>query len=128
MERQEQRVRDERGEMERVHLSSPESGELYFELACFREIAPQDEYASHRPFLEQRFGAGAVTELGATTLLERPAWAYGIRWDEGERAVVLLHLDGDTYRVISDPRSELNGEVLATLRLVTLAVRPAGCS
>jgi hypothetical protein len=115
VERQEQHVRDHRGDMERVHLSSPTSGELYFELACFRGIAPEDEYANHRPYLEKRFGEDGVSELTETTLLDRPAWAYSIRWDAGERAVLLLPLAGDTYRIIRDPRSELNDDVLATL-------------
>jgi hypothetical protein len=113
--RQEERAHDHRGDIERVHLSSPTSGELYFELARFRGIAPQDEYANHRPYLEKRFGKDGVSELTETTLLDRPAWAYGIRWGEGERAVLLLPLGGDTYRIIRDPRSALNDEVLATL-------------
>jgi hypothetical protein len=117
VERNEHRIHDERGEMERVHLSSPASGELYFELSRFVGISPQDEYASHRPFLEERFGAGAVTELAETTLLERRAWRYRIRWPEAERVVLLLPLDGDTYRVIYDPRSDLNQEVVATLSI-----------
>jgi len=121
VERQEQRVVDDRGEMERVHLRSPASGELYFELSCFRGITPQQEYANHRPSLEQRFGEGAVTELMETTLLDRPAWNYGIRWPEAERAVLLLPLGDDTYRIIRDPRSNLNDEVLGTLTLTSNA-------
>jgi hypothetical protein len=117
VERKEQHVQDERGEMERVHLSSPASGELYVEVARFAEISPQEEYANHRPYLEQRFGEGAVTALTQTTLLERPAWTYRIRWAEGERSVLLLPLEGDTYRIIYDPRSELNEQVLATLAI-----------
>jgi hypothetical protein len=118
VERKEQRVEDDRGDMERVHLSSPASGELYLEVARFGGIAPQDEYANHRPFLERRFGRGSVTELAETTLLQRPAWTYGIRWPEAERTVLLLHLEPDTYRIIYDPRSELNEQVLATLAIV----------
>ena len=105
VERNEQRVHDERGE-------------LYFELSRFVGISPQDEYASHRPFLEQRWGDGAVTELAETALLERQAWRYGIRWPEADRVVLLLPLDGYAYRVIYDPRSELNEDVLATLAIV----------
>ena len=118
VERNEQRVQHHRGDMERVHLSSPTSGELYFELARFAGITPQDEYANHRPYLEQRFGSGAVTELNETTLLGWPAWTYGIQWPEAERAVLLLQLEADTYRVIYDPRSELNDQVVATLTIV----------
>ena len=119
VERTEQQVDDPRGKMERVHLSSPDRQELYFELARFHGITPEDEYANHKPYLEQRFGADGLSELTGTTLLGRPANAYAIRWDEEgrpmERAVRLLRVGGDTYRVIYDPRSELNNQVIATL-------------
>ena len=101
-----------------VHLTSPGSDELYVELVRFRDLAPEDEYLGHRPFLEQRFGPGAVTELTQTTLGGIPAWSYGIRWEHGERSVLLLQVDGDTYRVIHDPRSPLNADVVATLRVL----------
>jgi hypothetical protein len=114
-ERVEEQAVDHRGDIERVHISSREGGELYVEVMRFRDLAPQDEYRGHRQYLERRFGADAVTELTETSLLGRPAWAYDIRWDEGERSVLMLQVASDTYRVISDPRSELNAEVLATL-------------
>ena len=101
-----------------VHVTSPGSGELYVELIHFPDLAPEDEYLSHRPFLEQRFGPGAVTELTETTLRGLPAWSYGFRWDDGERSVLLLQVDDDTYRVIHDPRSPLNADVVATLRVL----------
>jgi hypothetical protein len=101
----------------RVHLRSP-GGELYVELARFEGLAPEGEYARHRPYLEERFGEGAVTELIETSVGERPAWSYGFRWDDGERSVLLLKVGEDTYRVIHDPRSELNAEVVATLLIV----------
>ena len=44
---------------------------------------------------------------------------YAFRWDEEgrpiERAALLLHVAGDTYRVIYDPRSVLNERVIPTL-------------
>jgi hypothetical protein len=34
-----------------------------------------------------------------------------------ERSVLLLRVGRDTYRIIYDPRSELNTEVIATLTI-----------
>jgi hypothetical protein len=116
-ERVEEQAVDHRGDIERVHISSGEGGDLYVELMRFRNLEPQDEYDGHRPYLERRFGADAVSDLTETSLLGRQAWAYDLRWDEGERSVLLLQVASDTYRVIYDPRSELNAEVLATLTL-----------
>jgi hypothetical protein len=101
-----------------VHVTSPGSAELYVELVRFRDLAPEDEYLNHRPFLEQRFGPGAVTELTQTTLGGIPTWSYGIHWKDGERSVLLLQIEDDTYRVIHDPRSPLNADVVATLRVL----------
>jgi hypothetical protein len=103
-----ERNEQDRGDMQRVHVRSPESGEVYFEAARFVGLSPRDEYARHRPYLEQRFGEGAVTEL--------TEGRYGFRWDDGERTVVLLGVGDDTYRFIYDPRSAVNDEILATVR------------
>jgi hypothetical protein len=106
---------------ERVHLSSPDSQELYLEVVRFHDLAPPDEYLHHRPYLEKRFGADSITALTETSLQGRPAWTYGFRWDDGERtierSVFLLQVARDTYRIIYDPRSRLNTQVIATLTI-----------
>jgi hypothetical protein len=103
----------------RVHLSSPDRRELYVEVVRFHDLSPQDEYLQHKRHLVERFGAEGVTSLADSRLHEWPALAYGIRWtgDEGsmERSVLLVQLDGETYRVIFDPRSEVNAQVIATM-------------
>jgi hypothetical protein len=68
VEQLEEHVEDHRGDMERVHLSSPESGELYFEIARFRELTPRDDYLSHGKYLAQRFGPDSVSPLVETTV------------------------------------------------------------
>jgi hypothetical protein len=103
------------GDFQRVHLASRGSGELYVELARYPDRSPHDEYRLHRPYLVERFGEDAVTALAETTFGEWPAWSYSFRWDEGERAVLLLCISRDTYRVIYDPRSELNERIVRTL-------------
>jgi hypothetical protein len=114
-ERVDERAQDHRGDIERVHVSSPDQNELYVEVARFRDLSPQEEYESHRSYLVQRFSADAVTPLTETEFRDRPAWAYGIRWPEHERSVLMFQLDEDTFRVIWNPRSDLNSEVVATL-------------
>ena len=103
----------------RVHLSSTDRQELYLEVVLFHDLEPQEEYLQHRPYLERRFGPDSVTALTETNLRERQAWVYAFRWDEegrpGERSVLLLRVAGNTYRIIYDPRSELNARVIATL-------------
>jgi hypothetical protein len=117
VERNEEAFRD----YARVHLSSPDTQELYLEVVRFDGVAPEDEYLHHRPYLEKRFGADSITALTETSLQGRPAWTYAFRWDEGERAmeraVFLLPVGRDTYRIIYDPRSQLNADVIGTVTI-----------
>ena len=117
VEQVEEHAQDHRGDIERVHLSSPESGELYFEVARLRELAPNDDYLGHANYLAQRFGPDSVSPLLDTTVEGRQTWTYSISWPDHERSVVMLYLGGDTYRFIYDPRSELNHQVFATLMI-----------
>jgi hypothetical protein len=114
-------VRDEqsfRG-YKRVHLSSPDRREFYLEVVRFHDLVPQDEYRQHKLYLEQRFGADSISSLTDTRLRDWPASAYSFGWtEEGrsvERSVLLVQVAGETYRIIFDPRSELNARVIATL-------------
>ena len=105
----------------RVHLSSRDRRELYLEVVRFHDLTPEDEYLRHMPYLAQRFGADAISSLIDASLKHWPAHAYSFGWTEGERpverSVLLLHVAGETYRIISDPRSELNARVIATFTL-----------
>jgi len=105
---------------QRVHVHSPDR-ELYFEVARFSELTPHGEYERHKPYLEGRFGAGSVTDLTETTHADSRAWTYSFSWDDDgrpmARTALLLQIGADTCRVIRDPRSALNDEVLATLTL-----------
>jgi hypothetical protein len=37
------------------------------------------------------------------------------RWEDSERSVLSLEVDGDTYRILWNSRSELNSQVAATV-------------
>jgi hypothetical protein len=108
------RVSEHGSDADRVHLAGG-NGEVYVEIVRFRDLAPRDEYARHRARLERRFGPQAVTELCAAELRNHTAMAYAFRWDEGERSVLLLPVEADTYQIIIDPRSPLNEEILASV-------------
>jgi hypothetical protein len=97
------RAEGQRGDAVRVHLASRDSQELYVEIVRFLNLEPRDEYASHRTYLERRFGGGSTTALTEARMGDLPAWTYAFRWDWGERSVLLFEVAGDTYRVIHDP-------------------------
>jgi hypothetical protein len=117
VERTEERADDHRGDLERVHVMSPDRHELYVELVRFRNCTPQEEYENHSAALKRQFGDDAVSELAATTVLELRAWTYSLAWPDHDRTLLLLQIGADTYRVIYNPRSALNSQVLETLAL-----------
>jgi hypothetical protein len=104
---------------ERIHLSSRDRRELYLEVVRFHDLTPEDEYVRHKPYLAQRFGAGSISSLTGASLQDWPAYRCRFGWTEEarpvERSVLLLVVAGETYRIIFDPRSELNARVIATL-------------
>lgn len=111
------RREEDRENAVRIHITSPGSGEVYVEVMKLSDLTPQEEYARHRPYLEERFGADAVTPFAETRFQSRPAWTYAFRWDEGERSVLSLGIGRDTYRIIHDPCSALNAEIITTITI-----------
>jgi hypothetical protein len=91
-----ERSEDHRDDAVRVHLTTRNKEELYFEVSRFPDLAPPDEYVEHSAYLEQRFGAGPTSPLTETSI-GWPAWAYAFQWDQGERSVLLLQVARDTY-------------------------------
>ena len=104
---------------ERVHLSSRDRRELYLEVVRFHDLTPEVEYLEHKPYLAGRFGEDSISSLTGASLQDWPAYAYSFGWTEAERpverSVLLLVVAGETYRIISDPRSALNARVIATI-------------
>src|SRR5262249_46380545 len=101
----------------RLHLTTAD-GAIYLELVRIRGITAEAEYAGHRPALEARFGAETVGELGATDLNGMAALGYRFGGDGIERTVLLVPIDGDLCRIVTDPRSAVNARILETLRRV----------
>jgi hypothetical protein len=116
--REVERTEERRDGAVRVHLTTRDKEEVYVEVCLFPNLAPPDEYARHRAHLEQRFGLGSTTPLTETSLGGLPAWTYAFHWEQGERSVLLLQAGPDTQRIIYDPRSPLNQQIIATLTLV----------
>src|SRR5215211_5482764 len=60
------------------------------QLMRYPPMPVEHEYQTHKPYLEERFGAGAVTPLSDTEVASRPARTYAFAWPEGEREALLF--------------------------------------
>ncbi len=102
----------------RVHFRSPDTPELYFEVSRHLRVSAEVFYEREKGFVAERLQDSEVGALTATTLAGQPAQTFSFRWRDGERTVILMEKQDYLYRFIYDPRSQLNLDVLATIKLV----------
>ncbi len=103
-------------EMIRVHLSSLESSELYFELSNY--LNGLDPSTGRNNLVNEnkgRFDGFKATTLKEVVVASMPAQSFTFCWQKGARQVLFFDVDPVTYRVIFDPRSNLNHKILLTL-------------
>jgi hypothetical protein len=115
-------LRDKRSDATLMHAESPDQSELYFEVSCYHDqrdhaaaIAAQQAFlAQHAK--EQRIGATAATTVTGrdATTFDFEGWLQG-RWKV--RRFLFVDAGGCTHRIVFDPTSRLNHDVLATLAL-----------
>jgi hypothetical protein len=99
----------------RVHLTSPGSQELYFEVGCYPDLTAEAAYEQFKEVLTRQFGEVEVGSLEGTTVAGRPGFTFTFRWAAGTRAVVFVPYNGILYRIVYNPQSPLNVQVLSTL-------------
>jgi hypothetical protein len=106
------------GESIRIHLASRDSKELYFEVTKYQDLPAQMEYHQYREKLEQRFSELIITELKEMIWKSHPTSEYSFEWKQGARSVLLVRRDDATYRILYDPRSPLNTQILSTIEWI----------
>ena len=102
----------------RVHFVSENSQELYFEVTWYSNLSPAEGYGRLKEEVEKRFEEVNVSELKESRLGSLPAFAFSFSWREGERAVVFVPKGRMAYRILYDPRSPLNSQMLSTVELL----------
>lgn len=99
----------------RVHLTSHESQEVYFEIGRYVGVTQDDAVRRFTNGLPEDLGTPQLTGPEAAIVSGHPAARLKVRWPDRVRWVYFLHLGGDTFRVILDPTSGLNVQMLASL-------------
>jgi hypothetical protein len=115
-------TRDRREDSALMHAESPDQSELYFEILCYQNLRDHGEaITAQHVFLakhakDQRIGAMTATTvkgLSATTF-DFEGWLQG-RWKV--RRFLFVDAGGCTHRIVFDPTSRLNHDLLAALEL-----------
>jgi hypothetical protein len=108
---------DERaGEMSRrFHYTSVGSDEVYFEIGRYPDRTPAEVMDLFIEDVTDRIEGIVVGEPEPAVVAGYAAVRLRIGWPGKQRLVHFLSVDGNAYRVILDPASPLNFEILATL-------------
>lgn len=99
----------------RVHLTSPESGEIYFEAGHYIGVSLSkaiDDFISHLVGMPT-VARGDDTET--TYVAGSPARRLTLHWPEKSRIVLFIDREEAIYRFIFDPESAVNSQILATV-------------
>jgi hypothetical protein len=111
-----EKVESQMDEAIRVHFTSKDSHELYFEITKYINLPAQVEYQEHKEYLENRSGTYVVSDLKEIRWMSQRAYEYSVKWQQGRRVVILMEADNATYRILYDPNSPLNVQVLSTIQ------------
>lgn len=114
------RVETQQDGMLRVHVLSPKSREVYFEVSKYDLLNAESEYQRHKAYLLKQFYPLALTELKETLCGSLPGYEYTFEWEQGIRTVILVERDNATYRILYNPRSPINLQILSTVQWLNL--------
>jgi len=104
-----------RDNVSRVHLTSPDSLELYFEVTSYNNLTAQEGYELLKRDVEERFMEYEMGELQKTRLNGSPAFVFSFRGSFRQRKVYFLEKGFVTYRILYDPTLPLNEQILASV-------------
>lgn len=105
-----------------LHAESPDQSELYFEVAAYPSMVDHEILArQQQEFLRENSKDGALTETIQGTVGNHSGTIFDFRgrlqgkWKE--RRFLFVNGPSRTFRVVHDPTSRLNLEIITTLKL-----------
>jgi hypothetical protein len=112
----------EREGIRRVHARSPDESEVYFEVTSYPMRVDHDEAAAEqRSFLAMRCADATMTSTSKTLLRSAPATEFRFEGTLQGRYKVRRFAFVDsrtrTYRIVYDPRSDVNERILESLEI-----------
>jgi len=113
-------VKDQRTGAHRIHAQSPDAAELYFEIVSASGLINHEEaVAQQKAFLSSQSFDAAITATKQSVVRSFAASEFGFEGTLGGRWKVrrFIFLDSAlrTYRIIYDPRSTVNEQILDSL-------------
>ena len=102
----------------RVHFLSEEGDEVYFEVGRYLDLpAPQAIKAFFKD-VSGRIKGLETSPLEEIEFAACPAYRFSMRWPGKRRVVLFIERDDALYRIIYDPLSSLNRQMLESFTFV----------
>jgi hypothetical protein len=92
-----ERVETQQDRIIRVHILSPKSREVYFEVSKYELLKAASEYHRHKEHLSEQFQTAEITEMKETLCGSLPAHEYTFEWRQGTPTVILV--DGACHKL-----------------------------
>ena len=109
-------TRDTHQGMVKVHAHTPDLFELYFEVVSYPErLDHQALIEKQKPFIERKFTNVSFSEVGTGIFKKLPTAEFTFECEEKTRRFIYLEDTSRSYRVIFNPLSNLNLDVLNSL-------------
>ena len=106
--------------MERAHSHSTDFATLYFEVVSYpNKVEHQPIIQQQQPAIANRFSNVTFTPVETFKFNGRPATEFTFESDEKTRRFIFIDGDERSYRIIYNPLSNVNHEVLESFRLTT---------
>lgn len=99
----------------RIHLLTEASSEIYFEVGRYHTLPLTEAMDLFQTELKQYNKQVEISPVAATTFAAKPAHRLTARWPEKERIITFIELDEIVHRIIYDPASVINHQILETL-------------
>jgi hypothetical protein len=99
----------------RIHLLTDDSSEIYFEIGRYLTLPIKEAVNLFQTELKATNSEVDTSPVEATTFAAKPAYRLTARWPEKERSITFVDLEGVVCRIIYDPASAVNQQILETL-------------
>ena len=99
----------------RVHLISDGSYEIYFEIGKYLTLSTTEAINRFQTGLIESANNVEIDPIETSIFLSRPAYFLKARWTDKERQVVFVEYEETVCRIIYDPASDINKQILRTL-------------